>query len=435
MVGRAFPLEEMVAVRHRVNPDARFDDAVLERSVDSTWRARFFGAVAQHSVFRRLWLGALASSVGQWMQQVALGWLAIVMTNSPGFVGIVSFAAGLPFLVVAPFGGALIDRVDRRRLMLTCQVLAFLLATVLAIDVMSGLVQSWHLPIAAFLNGSLLALLIPTQQSLVPALVPRENLTNAVGLMSAGQNMTRVVGPSVAGIVIGTIGVGPTFLAQAAAIAVSFILVLGIVLPPRAPRAAGGRGIFDGIRLVASRPDLRTLFLLAAIPTLFVFPYIGFLNVFARDILHIGAGGLGLLMAVSGCGAVVGSLMVASGTRSEGTGRLLLGMTVLYGLPIVGVALSRTLWITLPLLFCAGLLGAAFMSGNNALVQHRVTDDVRGRVMGAYMLTWGLMPLGALPMGMVADRIGTSFAVAGGAVISSLLAGILGLTSAAVRDV
>jgi MFS family permease len=435
MVGRAFPLEEMVAIRHRVNPDARFDDAVLERSVDSTWRVRFFGAVARHSVFRRLWLGALASSVGQWMQQVALGWLAIVMTNSPGFVGIVSFAAGLPFLVVSPFGGALIDRVDRRRLMLTCQVLAFMLATVLAVDVVSGLVQSWHLPIAAFLNGSLLALLIPTQQSLVPALVPRENLTNAVGLMSAGQNMTRVVGPSVAGIVIGTIGVGPTFLAQAAAIAVSFILVLGIVLPPRAPRAAGGRGIFDGIRLVASRPDLRTLFLLAAIPTLFVFPYIGFLNVFARDILHIGAGGLGLLMAVSGCGAVVGSLLVASGTRSEGTGRLLLGMTVLYGLPIVGVALSRTLWITLPLLFCAGLLGAAFMSGNNALVQHRVTDDVRGRVMGAYMLTWGLMPLGALPMGMVADRIGTSFAVAGGAVISSLLAGILGLTSAAVRDV
>jgi MFS family permease len=408
---------------------------VLERSVDSTWRVRFFGAVARHSVFRRLWLGALASSVGQWMQQVALGWLAIVMTNSPGFVGIVSFAAGLPFLVVSPFGGALIDRVDRRRLMLTCQVLAFMLATVLAVDVVSGLVQSWHLPIAAFLNGSLLALLIPTQQSLVPALVPRENLTNAVGLMSAGQNMTRVVGPSVAGIVIGTIGVGPTFLAQAAAIAVSFILVLGIVLPPRAPRAAGGRGIFDGIRLVASRPDLRALFLLASIPTLFVFPYIGFLNVFARDILHIGAGGLGLLMAVSGCGAVVGSLLVASGTRSEGTGRLLLVMTVLYGLPIIGVALSRTLWITLPLLFCAGLLGAAFMSGNNALVQHRVTDDVRGRVMGAYMLTWGLMPLGALPMGMVADRIGTSFAVAGGAVISSLLAGILGLTSAAVRDV
>jgi predicted MFS family arabinose efflux permease len=424
-----------VAIRHRVNAHVQLDDAVRVGPVDAAWHGRFLGAVGRHPVFRRLWFGALASSVGQWMQQVALGWLAIIMTNSPGFVGIVTFSAGVPFLVVAPFGGALIDRIDRRRLMLSCQVLAFLLATVLAVDVMSGFIQPWHLPIAAFLNGSLQALLIPTQQSLVPALVPRASLTNAVGLMSAGQNMTRVVGPSVAGIVIGTIGVGPTFLAQAVAIAASFLLVLGIVLPPRAQRTARGSGIFDGIRLVTSRPDLRSLFLLASIPTFFVFPYIGFLNVFARDILQIGAQGLGLLMAVSGCGAVVGSLLVAAAARSEGTGRLLLGMTVLYGLPIVGAALSRTLWITLPMLFMAGMLGAAFMSGNNALVQHRVSDDVRGRVMGAYMLTWGLMPLGSLPMGMIADRFGTPAAVAGGAVISSVLAGILGLTSSAVRDV
>jgi len=385
------PLEEIVAVQPRVNAHAQLKEAVHVKPVAATWQFRFLGAVGRHPVFRRLWFGALASSVGQWMQQVALGWLAIVMTNSPAFVGIVTFSAGLPFLAVAPFGGALIDRVDRRRLMLSCQVLAFLLAAALAVDVMSGFIQPWHLPIAAFLNGSLQALLIPTQQSLVPTLVPRESLTNAVGLMSAGQNMTRVVGPSIAGIVIGTLGVGPTFLAQALAIAASFILVLGIILPPRAQRTARGSGIFDGIRLVASRPDLRSLFLLASIPTFFVFPYIGFLNVFARDILRIGAQGLGLLMAVSGCGAVIGSLLVAGAARSEGTGRLLLGMTVLYGLPIVGVALSSTLWITLPMLFIAGMLGAAFMSGNNALVQHRVTDDVRGRVMGAYMLTWGFL--------------------------------------------
>ena len=247
-------------------------------------------------------------------------------------------------------------------------------------------VQPWHLPIAAFLNGSLQALLIPNQQSLVPALLPRAVLTNGIGLMSAGQNMTRVVGPSIAGVVIGTIGVGPTFLAQAVALAVAFALVFSVVLPPRPPRAATGQGIFDGIRLIASRPDLRGLFVLASIPTLFVFPYIGFLNVFARDILHIGAQGLGLLMAVSGAGAVVGSLLVASVARTEGNGRLLLGLTVLYGLPIVVAAFSRTLWITLPMIFLGGVLGAAFMSGNNAMIQHRVSDDVRGRVMGAYML-------------------------------------------------
>jgi predicted MFS family arabinose efflux permease len=397
-------------------------------------RTRFFGAISHYPVFRRFWCGALAASVGQWMQQVALGWLAIVMTGSPGFVGVVTFFAGLPFLVVAPFGGSLIDRLDRRRLMLACQTLAFTLAMVMAADVMAGFVQPWHLPIAAFLNGSLQALLIPTQQSLVPALLPREVLTNGIGLMSAGQNMTRVVGPSIAGVVIGAIGTGPTFLAQAAALAVAFALVSSVVMPPRPPRAAAGRGVFDGIRLIVSRPDLRGLFLLASIPTLFVFPYIGFLNVFARDILHIGAEGLGLLMAVSGAGAVVGSLLVAAVARTEGNGRLLLGLTVLYGAPIVLVALSRTLWITLPMLFLAGVLGAAFMSGNNAMIQHRVSDDVRGRVMGAYMLTWGFMPLGSLPMGMLADRIGISTAVATGAIVSSVLAAIYGLRSPAVRE-
>jgi MFS family permease len=414
-----------LAVRHRaVSPAA---------AATTAGGARFFGAVAHYPIFRRFWLGALAASVGQWMQQVALGWLAIIMTNSPGFVGIVTFSAGLPFLVVAPFGGSLIDRLDRRRLMLTCQALAFLLATVMAFDVMTGLVQPWHLPIAAFLNGSLQALLIPNQQALVPALLPRAVLTNGIGLMSAGQNMTRVVGPSIAGVVIGAIGVGPTFLAQAAALAVAFALVITVVLPPRPPRSATGRGVFDGIRLIASRPDLRGLFLLASIPTLFVFPYIGFLNVFALDVLHIGAEGLGLLMATSGAGAVVGSLLVASVARTEGNGRVLLGLTVLYGVPIVAVALSRTLWVTLPMLFLAGVLGAAFMSGNNAMIQHRVSDNIRGRVMGAYMLTWGFMPLGSLPMGMVADRVGITTAVAAGAIVSSVLAAVYGLRSSVLR--
>lgn len=425
-----------MSIRRRVLPGAQMLDAMHAGSDEVVQpRSRFFAAVSDYPVFRRFWLGALAASVGQWMQQVALGWLAIIMTNSPAFVGIVTFFAGLPFLVVAPFGGAVIDRVDRRRLMLTCQAIAFVLATILAIDVLAGFVQPWHLPIAAFLNGSLLAILIPTQQSLVPALIPRDGLTNAIGLMSAGQNMTRVVGPSIAGIVIGSIGVGPTFLAQALAMVVAFALVFSVILPPRAARATAGRGVFDGIRLIASRPDLRGLFLLASIPTLFVFPYIGFLNVFARDILQIGAEGLGLLMAVSGGGAVVGSLLVASRGRTEGAGRLLLVMTVLYGVPIVGVALSRTLWITLPMLFLAGVLGAAFMSGNNALIQHRVSDDVRGRVMGAYMLTWGLMPLGSLPMGVIGDRVGIPIAVATGAMISSLLAVLYGWRSSAVRDI
>jgi MFS family permease len=425
-----------LAIRQRVSaPQDPIDSLTPDAGPLANSRSRFLGAIARHEVFRRLWLSSVSSSIGQWMQSVALGWLAIEMTNSPAFVGIVTFAAGIPFMVVAPLGGALIDRLDRRRLMLICQVLAFLVAIVLAIDVIGGFVQPWHLPLAAFLNGSLQALLSPTQQSLVPALVPRADLTNAIGLMSAGMNLSRVAGPSVAGVVIAAVGIGETFLIQAAAIAVSFVLVLGIVLPPRPPRAAGGQGVFDGIALIARRPDLRGLFILAGIPTLLVFPYIGFLNVFARDILMIGAEGLGLLMAVSGGGAVVGSLLVASKGRADGVGKLLLGMTIVYGIVIVGVALSRSLWTTLPLIFLGGLLGSATMSGNNAVIQHRVSDDIRGRVMGAYMLTWGLMPLGALPMGLLAARIGTPAAVAAGAILSSLCAALLGYFSPALREV
>ena len=396
-------------------------------------RVKFWGALTAHPVYRRFWLSMLASSAGQWMQQVAIGWLALSLTNSPGFVGMVTFAGGVPYLLIAPIGGSLIDRLDRRIMMLACQASAALLAVVVSIDIISGHVQPWHLIVASVLNGSLQALLSPTQQSLVPSLVSRDYLTNAVGLMGAGQNMTRVVGPSLAGIVIALFGVGPTFLVQAVMMVIAFILVLGVTLPPRAPRVAGNRGALDGMRLVFSRPEIRGLFFLAAVPMFFVFPYIWFLNVFAKDIFHVGASGLGSMMAVSGLGAVVGSLGIASARRIEGMGRWLIGMSLTYGFVVLGVTLSRTLAVTYPLLFLGSLLGSAVMSGNTVLVQHAIDDEVRGRVMGAYMLTWGLMPLGALPMGMAANRIGTPQAIAVGAMISTFLVAVVAVTSPALR--
>lgn len=396
-------------------------------------RIQFWGALAAHPVYRRFWLGMLASSAGQWMQQVAIGWLALSLTNSPGFVGMVTFVGGLPFLLVAPIGGSLIDRVDRRKLMLACQAMAAILAVIVAIDIIAGFVRPWHLMVAAVLNGALQAMLSPTQQSLVPTLVSREYLTNAVGLMGAGQNMTRVVGPSIAGLVIALFGVGPTFMVQAAFLLIAFFLILGVSLPPRAPRIAGNRGALEGVRIVFSRPEIRGLFLLAAVPMFFVFPYIWFLNVFAKDIFHIGASGLGAMMAVSGMGAVVGSLGIASARRIEGMGRWLVGMSLVYGFVVLGVTLSRSLVITYPLLFLGSLLGSAVMSGNTVLVQHAIDDEVRGRVMGAYMLTWGLMPLGALPMGLAASHIGTPTAIAIGAMTSSILVAVVAIMSPALR--
>jgi MFS family permease len=421
-------------------PTIRSVDATEDRAAVAVphLQPRFavFGAVVRYPTFRRLWLGAMAASLGQWMQTTALGWLALDLTNSKSFVGFVAFMAGVPFLLVSVPAGVLIDRFDRQRVLMTSQALAALFASVVAADVISSRVQPWHLLVAAFLNGSLQAILNPTQQSVVPRLVRRDDLTNAVGLVSAGQNMTRVVGPSLAGAAIGFIGTGEAFLLQSAALVLALALV-GTAKFPNVPKRAadvGFHGMLDGLRIVAGRSDLRSLFLLASIPTFFVFPYLSFLSVFARDILKIGPEGLGLLMAASGSGAVIGALMVASGGRRDGAGRSLIVNTVAYGGVIASMAVSRSVYLSLPLLVLAGLLGANFMSANNAILQHRITDDVRGRVMGTYMLTFGLMPLGAMPMGLLADRVGTPAAVATGALISSVLAAVLGIASRTLRE-
>lgn len=394
--------------------------------------ARYLGAIGKYPTFRQLWLGTLSGSVGQWMQQIALGWLALIVTNSPSFVGIVAFAAGIPFLVVGPPAGNFIDRFDRRRVLLACQFAGAVIALILAVDIFAATVQPWHLLVTAFLNGSVLSLMMPTQQSLVPALVERSDLTNAIALMSAGQNMTRVAGPSLAGAMIGWWGVGPAFVSQAVMLAVAFFFIYRIDLPARPTRVVSA-GMFDGLRIIFRIPELRVLFLMVAITMFFVFPYMSFINVFARDILMIGAGGLGFLMAASGAGAVVGALLVAARGRVEGIGPTLFTLSILYGIVVVGVAISTSTALTAFLLFVAGMMGAVIFSLNNSLVQHKIDDDVRGRVMSAYFLTFGLMPLGALPMGLIAGQFGTPLAVGGGAVISSVLVALLVLKSPQLR--
>lgn len=407
-------------------------DAEQGRVSASTARAPFWASLAAYPVFRRFWVAAMAGSLAQWMQMVALGWLALTLTDSASFVGVVSFVAGAPFLVVAPLGGSLIDRFERRSVMLVCQAAAALVAVGIAAVVIAGSVQPWHLLVAGFLNGTLQAMLSPTQQSLIPALVERRSLTNAIALMAAAQQMTRIAGPGLAGIVIGTVGEGEAFLLQAVALVAAFALVRSIALPAREP-GASPRGALAGIELVLRRPDLRGLFLIAALPALLIFPYLSFLNVFARDVLQVGAGGLAILLAVSGAGALVGSVVVAGLDRVEGIGRWLLVGTLAYGLVIMAVAGSRTLWLTLPLLFCGSCIASTFMSANNAAIQHRIADDIRGRVMGAYMLTFGLMPLGALPLGLLGQRIGVPTALFAFAAACTGLAVLVGLTNPALR--
>lgn len=394
-----------------------------------------FDVLRLNPAFRRLWLSTVSTTLGQWMQSTAIGWLALELTNRSSFVGMVAFAAGIPFLFVSIPGGLLLDRFDRRRILLLCQIIAAVCAVLISVDVITGFVEPWHLLLFAFVNGSLQAIMNPAQQAIVPSLVSRQRLTNGIALMSAGQNMTRVVGPSVAGAIIGIAGTGAAFLCQAAALIVALGLLGTAKFPDFSTKGAVTSlgSVFDGARIVWNRSDIRAIITLVSITILLVFPYLSFLPVFARDVLKIGPEGLGILMASSGFGAVIGSIYVAT-RKSQPSGKALISSGIVYGFTIIGFAVSPNLLWAIPLLVASGFLGSAYVSSVNASIQHRISDEVRGRVMSIYMLTWGFTPIGAIVIGELATRYGISLTIAVTAMIGNVLLGALYLLSPATRE-
>jgi MFS family permease len=381
-----------------------------------------FSVLRFNPAFRRLWMATVSTSLGQWMQSTAIGWLALELSDRSSFVGLVAFAAGIPFLLVSIPGGLLLDRFDRRRVLILCQVMAAFCAVLISIDVATDLVRTWHLLLFAFINGSLQAIMNPAQQAIVPSLVRRDRLTNGIALMGAGQNMTRVVGPSVAGAIIGIAGTGAAFACQAAALIVALILLLTARFPETNNRRAVTTpgSVFDGAHIVRSRPDLLAIISLVSITILLVFPYLSFLSVFARDVWEIGPEGLGILMASSGAGAVLGSIFVAT-RKQQPTGLAYTVTGIVYGFVIAAFAVSPNLFFAVPLLVLAGFLGAAYVSSVNAGIQHRITDETRGRVMSIYMLTWGFTPIGAIAIGEIASRFGISETIAAAAILGNIL--------------
>jgi MFS family permease len=394
-----------------------------------------FSVLRLNPAFRRLWMSTVCTTLGQWMQSTALGWLALDISNRSSFVGVVAFSAGIPFLFVSIPGGLLLDRFDRRKVLIVCQAIAAMCAVLLSVDVVSGFVQAWHLLVFAFINGSLQAIMNPAQQAIVPSLVPRERLTNGIALMSAGQNMTRVVGPSVAGAIIGFAGTGAAFFCQAIALVTALVLLVTTRFPEVATKKAVTSlgSAFDGARIVWHRRDLRAIITLISITILLVFPYLSFLSVFARDVLEIGPEGLGILMASSGAGAVIGSIYVAS-RKNQPSGRRFIAMGIVYGFNIAAFAFAPNLIVGVLLLIAAGFLGSVYVSSVNAAIQHRITDDTRGRVMSIYMLTWGFTPIGSIAIGAIASTFGISATIAGAAILSNVLLLALYLLDPHVRE-
>jgi len=375
----------------------------------------------------RLWFfGQMTSLFGTWMQSTAQGYLAFELTHSAAYLGYISFASGLPSWLLILFGGVVADRVPRRSLLVVTQTLQMLLAFVLALLAFLHVVQPWHIVALAFLLGVTNAFDTPARQSFVLELVDREHLTNAIALNSTMFNTAVVVGPATAGLAYAAFGPGWCFLLNG----VSFIAVIAALLqmklkrPPIRPHHTSALSeLKEGLRYAMGHPIIRALVAMMSISAVFGISYGTIFPAWAVDVLHGDARTNGLLVSARGVGSLIAALFVASTAHTGKKGRILTFGTFLFPVALLGFAFARWLPASLLLLVVAG--GAQVLFGNlaNALVQTQAADELRGRVMALYSLTFmGLQPLGGLLVGVAAQGIGEPLTVVLAAIITFGLA-------------
>ncbi|MFN0098591.1 MAG: MFS transporter [Gemmatimonadaceae bacterium] len=386
-----------------------------------------FRTLAKYRNFRLFWIGQTISLIGSWMQTVAVGWTALELTNDPFMVGLVSAAGSFPILILSLPGGLVADRNEKLRVVRIAQTLLLIEAAALwGLAATGNLTIHWLLTLSLF-GGALAAFEIPARQSLMVELVGKEDLPQAIGLNSTGFNLARVLGPSVAAVVIARFGVAWTFGLNALSYLAVLIGLSMIVLPERrtASRQTGGSiaGLREAMHHVRDTPPLPMLLFIATIFSMLGIPVITLLPVLSRDVLGLDADGYGALMAALGVGAVTGALAIASTGGGRESGRLFRIASFGFPLSLIAIAFSRIPWLTGVLLFAAGVT----MIINNALINTRVQalvhDAVRGRVLSLYVMVYvGSSPIGSFVGGWVARVASVEWAIGGGAVLMLLFA-------------
>lgn len=372
----------------------------------------------QYRNYRLFFTGQGISLIGTWMQQIALSWLVYRLTDSVFMLGMVTFANQIPAFVLGPFAGVAADRFDRHKVLIVTQVLSMVQASTLAALVLTDTIQIWHVLTLSALLGTINAFDIATRQAFVIELVEkREDISNAIALNSSMFNMARLVGPSIAGILIAAVGEGMCFLINA----ISYIAVLGSLLLMRLKpfeRVKQERKVLeslkDGILYAFGFPPIRALILIVALLSLFGMPFSVMMPVFARDILHGGPNTLGYLMGASGIGALAGALFLAQRKSVVGLGNIIVMAMLLMGVALMAFSFSTVLVISLACMLFSGFGMIVSMASCNTLLQTIVEDDKRGRVMSLYSMAFmGMAPFGSVLAGAVAEQIGVTYTLLG----------------------
>ena len=384
----------------------------------------------RYPAFRKYWLGSLASVSGFQMMYVAEGWLAYELTGSALYLGYVGIAAGIPAIFLNLFGGVVADRLDKRYLILMGQIVMATVIGLLGLLTITDLVLPWHLVVAAFITGSFGAFEMPARQALYPHLIEREALTSAVALNSSIWQGTRIGSPAVAGLLISTLGTSAAFFTATAGFLIMCFVILTLSVPRIESHSTGSafNDMLVGVRFIKRESIFSFLISMTFFNSFFGMSYVALMPIFAKDILGVGADGQGMLLSVSGVGALLTTVWLGSRGSPPWKGLLLIGGAVMFGTSVAAFALTAKYLGSYPLaigiIFLMGVFNSIYMISIQSTLQMLVPDHMRGRVMGFYGMTWSIFPLGGMQASAVANVIGAPFAIfAGGVAVAAFALG------------
>ena len=370
--------------------------------------------------FRLFWFGQVISLSGTWMHSAAQGWLVFKLTNSPFYLGLVGSAMTMPILLFTMAGGVAADRFFKRNIILTAQIILMLLTLALAVMVSTGIVTVWHVLVISFLIGTTNSFEIPARQSFFIELVGKENLMNAIALNSAAFHGARMIGPTIAGIIMGFFGLSACFYLNSLSFLATITGLLKMRFKPEEIKTSPGSGLkkefHEGLKFIFHDPRIYTLILSSGIISFFGFPYATFLPVYARDILKTGATGLGMLMGSAGAGAFIGAITLTIRGDYSNKGILLAVSGFTFSTALLIFSISAASWLSYLMLFLVGFGAISQVATANSMLQLAVPDNLRGRVMSSFATVFlGMTTIGNFSLGSLANYIGTKYALLTGA--------------------
>ena len=380
---------------------------------------RRFDALA-NPYFRLLFIGNLLQFGSMQMQQLVRGVLVFQVTGSFAALGLVSMANAVPSLIFAPLGGVLADRAPKKTVIQFAQGYNVLNAAALAVLAGTGLMRIEHLMISAVLQGAVNSVMMPSRQSIISDLVGREKLMNAIGMNTSGQNLMQLLGPALGGVLLATLSPAFVFWVMAAMYAAAVTFTIRLPKSPafaydgaRGPRRGGGfRDMWEGARYVVQDPPIRTLVIVNFIIVFATMPYQMMLPGFVREVLQKGPAEQGILMTITGVGALVGSIIVASLTERN-RGRVLLMVSTVGGVALIAFAASTNYYLTMPIMLFLGAAQATRMSLGQVLIQSYSADEYRGRVSAIWFMQFSLVQVGTFVVGILAEVLGPQLAIGG----------------------